>query len=255
MKILCAFLCVLSAFLLGVSCGQGGGGRSGLTGSQPIATAADAGLEQRVADLEKIVADMAAKGRGLKPEEEQILSHMSLSEEPSGSYLLCSDDGPNAPCLRQKIATATTIHFDGVNVQITNGTGNTSEVNGLGNLIVGYQEPRCCYSGNECWDSETNERGGSHNLIVGYQNNYRAHSSLVVGGGNSSWAPFSAVLGGLSNLATEGCSVVLGGSGNWCFSERAGILGGQGNRIFDSPDRAISGGVTVHVGEGECGGE
>ncbi len=39
------------------------------------------------------------------------------------------------PCLRQE---GTEAIFEGCNVQIRNGTGLTSEINGLGNLIIGY---------------------------------------------------------------------------------------------------------------------
>ena len=34
-----------------------------------------------------------------------------------------------------------TAQFDGVNVRITNGLGDTRTINGLGNLVVGYDEP------------------------------------------------------------------------------------------------------------------
>jgi len=50
-----------------------------------------------------------------------------------------------------------TLLISGVNLQVVNGTGSTSAVNGLGNFIVGYNES----------DSLTTERGGSHNLVMG----------------------------------------------------------------------------------------
>ena len=51
-----------------------------------------------------------------------------------------------------------TIRFSGVNVQIVDGSGNTSgAVNGRGNLIVGYNELR----------GSGDVRTGSHNIVVG----------------------------------------------------------------------------------------
>ena len=62
------------------------------------------------------------------------------------------------------------IFIDGANLHIRDGSGSTDgPVNGLGNLIVGYNERR----------GEGDDRTGSHNLIVGSQHNYSAYSSLV----------------------------------------------------------------------------
>src|SRR5258705_97292 len=63
----------------------------------------------------------------LTPEQSEILNHMSIV------YL---DDGQGGQ--------AKTIRFSGVNVQIVNGLGATETVNGVGNLIVGYNEPGGC---------------------------------------------------------------------------------------------------------------
>ena len=80
--------------------------------------------------------------------------------------------------------TSTTMLFSGVNVQIVNGLGATNgneanptsltpdgtSVNGLGNLIVGYNE-----------GDDTMFRTGSHNVIVGFQQSYSSFSGLVLG--------------------------------------------------------------------------
>ena len=76
---------------------------------------------------------IAQNGGSLTPEQEEILSHMSIVELPLGEDV---------------IGTAKTIRFTGVNVQIVNGLGATNGnpgdprddeqvVNGLGNLVVG----------------------------------------------------------------------------------------------------------------------
>ena len=54
------------------------------------------------------------------------------------------------------------ITFEAVNVRIVSGSGDTNgEVNGLGNLIVGYDEPR----------QSGSDKTGSHNIVVGTRNN------------------------------------------------------------------------------------
>lgn len=107
-----------------------------------------------------------------------------------------------------------TIIFEGVNVQIVSGTGNTDGApNGRGNLIVGYNEERQSY----------NERAGSHNIVVGMRHNYSSYGGLVVGDSNTITGAFSSVSGGTENEANGVHSAVSGGIGRsiadayeWC---------------------------------------
>src|SRR5262249_57163077 len=65
--------------------------------------------------------------------------------------------------LEYKLAHVTSgpddITISGANLHIVNGLGATNTVNGLGNLIVGYNEHR--------FPASFNIRTGSHNVIVG----------------------------------------------------------------------------------------
>jgi len=65
--------------------------------------------------------------------------------------------------LRFLTTTGTSMVISGANLFLRNGTGATASVNGLGNLIIGYNElrPRDS-SGND-----PNVRTGSHNLVLG----------------------------------------------------------------------------------------
>mgnify|MGYP001125547619 CR=1 FL=1 len=57
-----------------------------------------------------------------------------------------------------------TLVVSGANLQVVNGTGTTDgEPNGLGNVIVGYNEERT---------DDDNDRTGSHVLVLGAENNY-----------------------------------------------------------------------------------
>ena len=154
---------------------------------------------------EPVPVACAQEGGGLSPEQEAILSHMSIVDLPV-------DDG---------VSTARTIRFSGVNVQVVNGTGSTDGPgNGLGNLVVGYQEMR---------EGENNRRGGSHNLVVGKANNYTTWGGQVVGERNTLSGYLSTVAGGYGNLASGRHSTVGGGVGNTAGGEWCVVSGGSRN--------------------------
>jgi hypothetical protein len=67
--------------------------------------------------------------------------------------------------------TGDTLRISGVNVQIVNGTGSTDNLNGLGNLIVGYNTD----NGNDA------TRTGSHNLVGGDEHSYTSDSGIASG--------------------------------------------------------------------------
>jgi hypothetical protein len=114
----------------------------------------------------------------------------------------------------------TTLRFSGVNVQIVSGVGATGAVpNGLGNLIVGYNEPR----------SEGTERSGSHNLVIGSEHNFTSHGGLVTGQRNSITGKFATVNGGLGNVAAGSWSSVCGGQDNEARGAVSSVGGGSGN--------------------------
>ena len=133
--------------------------------------------------------------------------------------------------------------FAGVNVQVINGTGRTDSVNGLGNIVVGYDEERVggvflCSDGRydnqpECLNNEetwsTIHKSGSHNIVVGKENNYSQYGGLVTGLANSINGGFSTVTGGLKNVASGRHSSVSGGTDNVVRGDRASVSGGLRN--------------------------
>lgn len=111
------------------------------------------------------------------------------------------------------------ITFKSVNVHIVNGTGKTDgPVNGLGNLIVGY--------------NEANDRGapiprkGSHNVVVGSKNGYASYGGLVVGLSNTASGRYSSVSGGSGNIAKGDSSTVSGGHLNVSKGNFSSVSGG-----------------------------
>ena len=131
------------------------------------------------------------------------------------------------------------ITFRGANVHIVNGLNSTTSVNGLGNLIIGYDEVPGSGLG-------PTDRGGSHNLVIGpfhaftqaalggfvagEQNTISNQAASVTGGQfNSATGPQSSVTGGQSNQATGPLSSVSGGAGNTASGGGSSVTGGELN--------------------------
>jgi len=166
--------------------------------------------------------------RSITAEQQEILDHMSLVDLPDG-----------------KGGTNKTLRITGLNVQIVNGLGATngfpsnpnsvdeSEVvsNGLGNLILGYDELA----------QFTGRKTGSHNLVIGPYNDYTSFGGAVIGRFNRVEAPVSAVVGGNSNYASGISSAVLGGVGNGALGDLSLAAGGLGGEAR-SPETTVMGG-------------
>lgn len=113
------------------------------------------------------------------------------------------------------------VYITGANLNIRSGTGYTyQQLNGLGNLIVGYNELR----------GSGNTRTGSHNVILGFNQNYSHAGALMSGAVNSSSNHFASVLGGTGNTSGGLYSVVVGGYDNQATGNWSTVLGGQGVR-------------------------
>src|SRR5256885_14805048 len=63
-------------------------------------------------------------------------------------------------------------YFDGCNVHVVNGAGSTGTMNGLGNLIVGY-------------NANPGAQTGSHNLVVGDAQTFTSYAGAVFGESNT----------------------------------------------------------------------
>ncbi len=130
------------------------------------------------------------------------------------------------------------IFYDGVNVHIRNGLGSTNGdpsdpdntftgiVNGLGNLIVGYDEDIFAYNGD---GTPAVDKSGSHNVVIGYGHNYTSFGTLVAGRYNQTTAPYSSVSGGTQNTASGFTSSVSAGLLNTASAFYASVSGGFDN--------------------------
>lgn len=113
-----------------------------------------------------------------------------------------------------------TLRVKDANLQVVNGTGSTTVTNGLGNLIVGYNEV-----------SSVCSRDGSHNVVVGVDLDYTAIGGIVQGQSNALQSSFGAILAGdNSQIDNNGMfGAIVGGNNNLVSNDHAAIIGGQLN--------------------------
>lgn len=155
------------------------------------------------------------------------------------------------------------VRFSGVNVQIVNGAGQTNTINGLGNLIVGYDEVRTggefvcsfgnfdesqslCESTGRVW--AINHKTGSHNIVGGIENSYSSYGGLVIGKWNAINNELSSVSGGNANVASGAYSSVSGGVYNVANSASSSISGGGENRASGAVSSICGGSNNVASG-------
>jgi hypothetical protein len=143
------------------------------------------------------------------------------------------------------------LQFSGANLQVINGLGLTATANGLGNLIVGYDEAdlsgisRCsigtdpvsdaivtdvtsCTNAGGAWGT-TGFKSGSHYLVLGAENNYSRWGGLLAGYQNTSNYDYSSVSGGVFNTASGTYSSISGGESNTANGSVSNVSGGESN--------------------------
>lgn len=198
-------------------------------------------LEARIAQLEQsqavqnqqisqLQSQVAALNTALAGQVQQNQSLASRLEAVENKTQLFSRAG-------------TEVFLTGANLHIVNGMGGTNSQNGLGNLIVGYNETRGGVAGlPEGLPGDA--RTGSHNIILGALQNYTGSQAIMSGWGNSSNGLGSLVTGlynvadgdgtvvfGVVNTARGANSTVVGGQGNTAAGPESSILGGAGNTV------------------------
>src|SRR5579859_2060532 len=172
--------------------------------SGPSATAGT--LQSQVTALQQRLSQDESAMHGLQ----SLLGSVSLSR--NGSTLVISGHGSDS---RSPLKT---VVFKGVNVQVVNGTGIETHVNGLGNLIIGYAD-----------NTGGGRRTGSHNLITGDNGSWTSYGGLLAGDFNQIHGPFDAIPGGRSSTASGFDSTVAGGAGNLASGFAASANGGIAN--------------------------
>jgi hypothetical protein len=148
------------------------------------------------------------------------------------------------------------IVISGANLHVNSGAGATdAPANGLGNVIVGYNELR----------GVGDDRTGSHNLTVGSRNNYSSHGGIVSGADGAATSPFStAIRGDRISLAAgnafalaAGTNMVLDVGGDFSVTANANALvrsaldldlrGGSAVRLISSAGAQLAAGGTMSL--------
>jgi hypothetical protein len=157
----------------------------------------------------------------------------------------------------------TTVRISGANLKLDDGSGSTTgPANGLGNLVIGYDEGRCydeegrfartCVAGEQCdfAPCDVSAKNGSHNLVVGAGHQYGSVGGFIAGEGNVVAAPTASVSGGWGNRAAGYGATIAGGSRNLADQATAVIAGGSDNRahgasIFGGEGNVANGRATI----------
>ena len=188
----------------------------------PVATQAPliAGLAARVTALENQVATLQAQ-----------VTALQAAAVPQSLLDLASYVTVDTNTIEDLVGPH--IIFSGANVHIRNGSGatngnvanrlsfnyNDALSNGLGNLIIGYNEKPLFNP----------FRWGSHNLVVGVGHQYDSIGGLVAGYGNWTRDLYSSVTGGFINTASSSFASVTGGGSNSASGSGSSVSGGFRN--------------------------
>jgi len=132
-----------------------------------------------------------------------------------------------------------TIQFSGVNLQVIDGSGSETTINGTGNLILGY-------------DPSPGTQTGSHNLLLGgLGNSYSSYGGIVGGGFNNKISgPYASILGGGQNTASGFVSTITGGYSNKASASYSTVSGGCSNLAGSgTPSVSASCTNTIYAGD------
>jgi hypothetical protein len=141
-----------------------------------------------------------------------------LALEP---FVRVAPAGPNGlPLADANGLVGPTIVLQGCNLQIKSPTSE-SDGSGLGNLIVGWNDPPP--------GPVEGYRSGSNNLVCGDENSFFGHGGFVAGLDNTVSRFWASVSGGCANAAVNDGSSVGGGISNSASGEDASVFGGDEN--------------------------
>ena len=212
-----------------------------------------AALQAQITTLQNTVKAQAATISKLQSDNNSLQS--AQAAQGASIMTLQTDVGNQGTAIasmettfKQVTRQGTTLTFSGMNLQVVSGTGSTDgNVNGLGNIIIGYNEAR---------NDGSTKTTGSHNLILGTQNNYESYGGIVAGNWNEISSTYAFVTGGQYNTASGQFSSVSGGQYNTAGGQFSSVAGGQwniANAQFSSVPAGV-GNMAIGVGSSVSGG-
>jgi hypothetical protein len=186
-----------------------------------------AALQTQVAELQSIVHTLQDQVSALQASNTAL--HRELAAVQSNKALLL---GPfvNVDPNPENGVIGPNIKFTGANIHILSGSGSTNDrtnfgapSKGLGNVIIGYDEPPGGLS--------ATDRGGSHNLVIGVGHRFTtaAFGGIVAGADNTIDNLWACVPGGSFNTASGFSASATGGENNTASGFFASVTGGRDN--------------------------
>ena len=129
--------------------------------------------------------------------------------------------------------------FTGCNVHVQNGQGSTASSNGVGNLIIGYNEDDVFINpGHPAYGPNAGD--GSHNVVIGPEHSYFSYGGLVAGYSNTVSGDYASVSGAY-NTASGIMASISGGWYNTASGTYASVSGGESNEASGT-SASVSGG-------------
>lgn len=245
--------CVVVAVLVVGFCGLIGGSNVSIPNVFVNGQAADANqVNANFTALRTGSNDNFSRIQGLDAQVQSLDSQTQSLESRLASLEALLEDFSIAFVPDGQGGTVKTIVITGANLQIVNGLGATNgnpadpddivnyQTNGVGNLILGYQEVRI---------AGVNDRTGSHNLVIGPGNNFTSFAGFIAGSQHDVTAPCASIVGGEGNTATAFSSCIVGGSGNLAAGRASCVIGGCFNTTSNTCATVSGGNSNTASGE------
>ena len=169
-----------------------------------------AGLQSTIAALQASNAALQAAVAGLQGTVEGGLATLQALL----TYVKVQDGALNG-------VSGPHVIIEGANLHVRSGSGQTEDATNLGNLFIGYNEPRVTNG-----VPDLTIRDGSHNLVVGPEHRYSASGGFVAGAKNTVSGDSASVLGGQGNVASGLAASVSGGTNNKGTGQASNVSGG-----------------------------
>ena len=202
--------------------------QSDVSGNSSQLSTLDSNISANTSDIATNASNISANASDLSSLQTQV----DDLDIPQGTVDRLDDlEDLTAPMTRMSVNGQDSIVFEDVNVHVQSGAGATdADVNGRGNLIVGYDE-----------SGFSSEKTGSHNIVFGKNATYTSFGGLVGGSDNAVHGQYSSAISGNSHTVEGDQSVVISGSSNTIDGDRAAILAGSSGTAEGNNSAIVSG--------------
>jgi hypothetical protein len=176
---------------------------AGLQGTIAGLQASNASLQATVSSLQAAIAGLQGTLEGGLATLQALLTYIKVQDGALNGV-----SGPH-------------VIIEGANLHVRSGSGQTEDATNLGNVFIGYNEPRLTAGA-----PDVTLRDGSHNLVVGPEHRYSASGGFVAGVKNTVSGDSASVSGGQGNVASGVAASVSGGSNNKGTGQNSSVSGG-----------------------------